>query len=146
MKLRDLWNRGITTYSVELLPPRKSKGFEEGVYSQEDFKALKRVGKKGKKLCDLVDALSVTEGAGLPSSRPSIIYIGKTSKLKKILSYTKKNRTLSITGLPELVNKGVSFGVGLEKKKLKILLNISSSQDEKIVWNSAVLKMATKYK
>jgi hypothetical protein len=51
-----------------------------------------------------------------------------------------------MTGIPDLVPKGISLGIGLSGGKPKILLNLSSSKDEGIDWNHAILKVSTIFK
>lgn len=85
----------------------------------------------------------VKDGPGLPSDKPEVIYVGNTSKLGEIVDYTKKNKVLSITGLPGLVAQGVTLGIGVLDDKPKILLNISSSKAEGAEWNPAIMKVCT---
>ncbi len=85
---------------------------------------------------------SVVEGDGVPAEKPSVIYIGNSSKLDDILSYSRANGVLTITGDPALIAKGVSLGIGIINDKPKVLLNLSSSKLESITWNPAILKIA----
>lgn len=85
---------------------------------------------------------SVIEGENLPEQKPSVIYIGSSSKLDDMLSYCRSNSTLSITGNPDLISKGVTLGFGVSNEKPKVLLNLSSSKMENIDWNPAILKVA----
>ncbi len=86
---------------------------------------------------------SVSESGDLPADKPSAIYIGDEAKLDKILAYTKQNKVLSMTGIPDLVSRGVTLGIGVLAEKPKILLNIVSSKDEKATWNPAIMKVST---
>lgn len=88
----------------------------------------------------------VVEGDGVPAEKPSVIYIGAEAKLSEIIAYTKSNKILSITGNPALVSKDVSLVVGISESKPKIMLNLSSSKDEGIDWNPAILKVAATIK
>jgi hypothetical protein len=88
----------------------------------------------------------VNEGDGVPGEKPSVIYIGTDAKLSEIIAYTKSNKILSITGNPALVSKDVSLVVGTSEGKPKIMLNLSSSKDEGIDWNPAILKVAATMK
>lgn len=85
---------------------------------------------------------SVIEGDDVPGEKPSVIYLGNSSKLDDILSYSRSNDILSITGDPSLISKGVTLGFGVSQEKPKILLNLSSSKLEDINWNPAILKVA----
>ena len=87
----------------------------------------------------------VNESDDLPLNKPSAVYIGDESKLDEILRYTREHKILSITGIPELVAKGVTLGVGISGGKPQILLNLSSSKDEAISWNYAILKVSTTF-
>ena len=89
---------------------------------------------------------NVSEGSGAPSEKPSAVYIGTESVLAQMLSYTTANKVVSMTGVPELAQKGVTLTVGVSDGKPKILLNISASKDEGIEWNPAILKVAAMLK
>jgi len=88
----------------------------------------------------------VVEGSGVPSEKPSVIYIGSESVAGPLLAYSKGNKVLSITGNPDLASKGVTLTVGTSEGKPKILLNLSTSKDEGIDWNPAILKVAATIK
>lgn len=88
----------------------------------------------------------VIEGSDLPSEKPSVIYIGNASMLSKVQTYTTANKVLSITGIPDLTSKGVTLAIGISEGKPKIMLNLSSSKDEGIDWNPAILKVAATVK
>ena len=83
----------------------------------------------------------VTEGSGPPSGKAHIIYVGKDPK--SLIDYSQSNKILSITGIPKFVNEGVTLGIGVEKGKPKILLNLSSTKAENINWNPQILKVAS---
>jgi hypothetical protein len=99
----------------------------------------KGVGKPiGKGTLGRVDA-----GNGLPSGRPDILFVGSASGVVSALEYTRKNRVLSATGSPDLVERGITLGFGIgEDDKPKILLNSKSSAAEGVDWNPAILKIA----
>ncbi len=83
----------------------------------------------------------VTEGSGPPSGKAQVVYVG--SDAKNITAYCQSNKILSITGIPKFVSEGVTLGVGVENKKPKILLNLSSTKSEDVNWNPAILKVAS---
>jgi hypothetical protein len=87
--------------------------------------------------------VSVEETSEVPSQKPSVLYVGDPAKLEEIIAYTRNNKVLSITGIPDLVAKGVTLGVGVAEGKPKILLNVSASEKEGVVWNPAILKIST---
>ncbi len=84
---------------------------------------------------------AVTENVGLPAEKPSVIYLGDPSKLGEVIKYSRSEKILSITGVPELVEKGITLGVGVKEKKLQILFNSSSSKIEEMDWNPVILKI-----
>lgn len=88
----------------------------------------------------------VIEGSGLPSEKHSAVYIGTESVLSQMQTYTTTNKVLSMTGIPELASKGITLTVGISEGKPKIMLNLSSSKDEGIDWNPAILKVAATVK
>ena len=87
--------------------------------------------------------VAVTAGSTLPDERPSIVYIGDPERTEEITQYTRAEHILSITGLPELVERGVTLGVGVVDKKPKILFNLSASKEENMDWNPVILEIST---
>jgi hypothetical protein len=88
----------------------------------------------------------VNESPDLPSHKPSVIYIGNAEKFDNVKKYSSENKVLSITGIPELVEKGVTLGIASFDGKPKILLNVSASESEGVNWNPAIMKIATVFK
>jgi len=114
------------------------------VIGKPDFAAemKKEIGKKiGKAILS-----DVTEGENLPLSKPSVIYLGDASKLDSFIRYTRENKLLSITGIPWTVPKGITLGLGVSEGKPRILLNISASKEEGVLWNPAIFKISTTFK
>jgi hypothetical protein len=85
----------------------------------------------------------VTDDATLPEKAPSVVYIGDPERFEEITRYTRAENVLSITGLPELVERGVTLGVGVVDQKPKILFNLSASGEEDMDWNPVILKVST---
>jgi len=83
---------------------------------------------------------AVTTGDGPPTDGAKVVYISKMQE--DIITYTHDTKALSITGNPDLVSAGVTLGVGVENNKPKILLNLTASKSEGIVWNPAILRVA----
>ena len=85
---------------------------------------------------------NVDSGADLPATAPSVLYIGDTSRLKEVIRYSRSNKILSTTGDPDLVKEGITLGVGVgDDAKPKILLNLTSSVEEGLDWNPAIMKI-----
>jgi hypothetical protein len=86
---------------------------------------------------------AVDFGDDIPGSKYSIIFCGITAKLTDVKKYSRQNKALSVTNIPELVSKGITLGIGIgDDNKPKILLNLSSSIDEGVEWNPAIMKVA----
>ena len=90
-------------------------------------------------------AINEGEDSDSLTEKPSAIYIGDASKLDDVIRYTRANKVLSMTGIPELVSAGITLGIGVSGGKPRVLLNISSSKDEDIDWNHAILKVSTTF-
>lgn len=85
----------------------------------------------------------IITGSQLPRRKPSIICIGANVNIDDVKKYTRENEVMSITILPDMVDEGVSLGVGVgEDNKPKILLNLSASKEEGLEWNTAIMKSA----
>jgi hypothetical protein len=96
-----------------------------------------------KKVIGQANLKSVEAGDALPTSKPSALFVGNAAKADAAIKYTRDNKILSVTSLPELVAKGVTLGFGVgEDNKPKILLNLTSSAAEGLDWNPAILKVA----
>jgi hypothetical protein len=96
-----------------------------------------------KKLITIANLKNVESGDALPASKPSALFVGNVTKADAAVKYSRDNKILSITSLPELVAKGVTLGFGIgEDGKPKILLNLASSAAEGLDWNPAILKVA----
>ncbi len=96
-----------------------------------------------KKVIGQANIKSVQSGNSLPSSKPSILFVTDDGKTDVTTKYTQENKVLSATNIPDLVSKGVTlgFGVGSDNKP-KILLNVTSSAEEGLDWNPAIMKVA----
>ncbi len=86
---------------------------------------------------------AVTEGTDLPAKAPTILFVGDASLVDLVTGYTSKKKVLSVTNLPDLVNKGVNLGIGLDGNgKPKVFLNLTTTRKEDSEWNPAILKVA----
>ncbi len=101
---------------------------------------VKMIGMKinGKKLTHV----TATEDDILPSYIPSVIYIGNTQNLKKILSFTQKEKILSMTGNPDLITKNVSVSVMMLEGAPKVLLEVNASKRENMNWVPKMMKIS----
>ncbi|MFH2037016.1 MAG: YfiR family protein [Candidatus Zixiibacteriota bacterium] len=86
----------------------------------------------------------ITMGDDLPKTKPTVLFIGDESKVDKAVEYTRAEKILSVTGIPNLISKGVSLGIGIsETLNFKIIINLPASNQEGLDWNPAILKLAT---
>ncbi len=86
---------------------------------------------------------NVLSGTDLPAEKPSCMFVGNPDKVNDAIAYTRAKKILSVTNDPGLVTKGVTLGLGIGGDgKPKILLNISSSSEEGLDWNPAIMKIA----
>jgi len=91
----------------------------------------------------LATILTVEE---VPTDKPAkltVIYLGDAAKLEACTKYCRQYKVASITGIPELVKKGITLTVGVLDKKPKIVLNLASTKEEGIEWDPQILKVAS---
>ncbi len=85
----------------------------------------------------------IDSGTELPATKPTILFIANGEYSDQAIIYCQKNRVLSITNIPGLVEKGISLGIGMDDHgKLVLLLNPRATAGEGKQWNPAVMKMA----
>lgn len=82
----------------------------------------------------------VSSGSEAPENGAKVVYLGK--KNESVIQFARQSKVLTITGNPSLVKQGVTLGLGLDRGKTKIMLNLSTSKEEGIVWNPAILRVA----
>ena len=86
---------------------------------------------------------SVDGGEGLPASKPSVLFVGSESKLNTAINYSREHKVLTVTNIPGLVTSGVTLGIGIgDDGKPCILINLTSSVEENLNWNAAIMKVA----
>ncbi len=86
---------------------------------------------------------SVTSGDDLPGTPPSVIFLSDETKVAAVIEYTRANKVLSVTNMPNLVSSGVTLGIAVGGDgKPKVLLNTDSSNKEGRGWNPALMKIA----
>ncbi len=90
--------------------------------------------------------VAVSEGSVIPLLHPSALYIGDKDNVYELIRYCRENHVLSITGAPELVERGVTLSVGMHGDRPKILLNAAATNAEKITWNPNLLKISRIYR
>ncbi|MEW5797379.1 MAG: YfiR family protein [Bacteroidota bacterium] len=75
---------------------------------------------------------------------PAALYIAPLNQnmLQKVMSATQKGKVLSITGVPEYVDDGVSVGIGIKGDSPEIIINLAASKEEGAQFSSKVLGLA----
>ncbi len=134
------------TLTIKLLTMEKNisgSGGDVTIYvmgSGDVAKELKNAVGKAIGSAKLSDVIS---GDELPAVKPTILFVGDPSTADQAVQYTRSQKIASVTNIPELVAKGVTLGLGIGGDgKPKILLNISSSSEEGLDWNPAIMKIA----
>lgn len=85
----------------------------------------------------------VESGSDVPSEKYDIIFCANSNKAASVKSYAKRHKSLSVTNIPDLVFSGITLGFGIDDdKKPLIFLNLSSSSDQDMDWNPAIMKVA----
>jgi len=86
---------------------------------------------------------AVETGADVPAAKPTLLFVGDAGKAAAAMAYSRANKILTVTGLPDLVSQGVTLGFGIgEDSKPRVLLNLTASAEEGLDWNPAILKVA----
>ena len=86
---------------------------------------------------DSIDSLVSAEGVNLAYVAPL-----RAVDLTTITDLCRKSHILSITGVPEYVEQGISLGFGLKGDKPTILINREASYAEGADFSSQLLKLA----
>jgi len=86
---------------------------------------------------------AVMKSNELPAFKVTILFIADAANLDAAIKFARENKVLTITSIPELVNKGVTLGIGSDAEgKVQVLLNMTSSKEEGLEWNPAIMKIA----
>ncbi len=80
----------------------------------------------------------------LQEINPHAVYIAPMSQgvLQSVMGITQKEKILSITGVPEYVDEGVSIGIGVKGDYPEIIINLAASKGEGAEFSSKVLGVA----
>ncbi len=86
---------------------------------------------------------AVDAGNDIPTGKYDIIYVCNASKVNAAKNYAKQHKSLTITNIPTLAFEGITLGFGLDDDKKQIIfLNLSSSSEQGMEWNPAIMKVA----
>jgi len=109
--------------------------------NQDIVKALKAY--QGQNLGN-VKLAKLEGGSGVPANKPTILILGNPDLVGQASSYCQENGVLSMTNLPKVLKKGISFGIGVNGSGAPaLLLNPKQTAKEGKNWNPAIMKMAT---
>jgi hypothetical protein len=81
-----------------------------------------------------------------PEKRLTVLFVGPDADVDQVVRYTRSHGVLSATNLPQLVERGVTLGVGRENRRPKVLLNLTGSDGEKLRWDTKILKISRVYR
>lgn len=85
----------------------------------------------------------VEKGEELPEDIPDVFYIGDDTKLFSAIMFTRTQDVLSVTALSHMAEKGVTLNIATATDgSPSISLNLTSSKEEGLNWNPAILKIA----
>ena len=86
---------------------------------------------------------AVDGGGDLPATKPSVLFVGDASAVDAALEYSRAQKVLTVTHDPSLVADGVTLGIGVGGDgKPKIVINLTSSNEENLDWNADIMKVA----
>lgn len=77
-----------------------------------------------------------------PGEKPTFLFVGEGADPALVTRYTRVNRVLSVTNVPDFVGKGVTLGIGIENDRPKVLLNLTGSDFEGMKWDPKILKIS----
>ncbi|MBI2428979.1 MAG: YfiR family protein, partial [Ignavibacteriales bacterium] len=80
----------------------------------------------------------------LHKTKAHVLYVAPITPdaLQMITNASQKEKMLSMTGVPEYVDDGVSLGVGVKGDSPEIIINLTSSREEGSEFSSKVLGVA----
>ena len=79
----------------------------------------------------------------VPGFKVTILFIGAEANVEAAIAYARNNKVMTVTSLPELVERGITLGVGVDDTgKMQVLLNMTASKAEGLDWSPAIMKIA----
>ena len=74
----------------------------------------------------------------------SVLYItpGNSANLEQLLRLSERNQVITVTGVPEYVNRGAAVGIGLRQDKPEILINLASARSAGGEFDASLLRIA----
>ncbi len=89
--------------------------------------------------------IAVADSAGpvMRRARVDVVYVtpGFDTDLASIFKATRQERILSVTGVPDYVEKGLAVAVVRRGGQAGITLNLEASREEGRDWNASLLKL-----
>ena len=89
---------------------------------------------------------SVSIGDTLPQQKYDVVYFNDEQYLADVIAYGKNNSIVTATGIPKLVEKGVTLGTGTEKGRPRFYLNLRTSFATDLEWDQKVLNIVKVYR
>lgn len=80
----------------------------------------------------------------LRKNHADILYVAplRALNISELAEITRARKILTITGVPEYVEEGLSVGIGIKSNKPQIIINLSASKSEGSNFSSQLLKLA----
>lgn len=90
-----------------------------------------------------IKIITQTENDILPPYTPSVIYVGNSENADKITEYTQKNKILSVSGNPMLIESGITVSIVMLYNAPNIILKKTSSKNEEMKWDYKMMKISS---
>lgn len=77
----------------------------------------------------------------------SLLYVapGNTKNLRDLIRISQQHKVTTATGVPEYVEKGLALGVGIERDRPRIHINLASSKSEGSEFDASLLQIAVRH-
>jgi hypothetical protein len=82
--------------------------------------------------------------AAVLARRISVLYIapGNGANLEQLRRLSERNQVMTVTGIPDYVNRGAAVGIGLRQDKPEILINLASARSAGGEFDASLLRIA----
>ena len=82
--------------------------------------------------------------AAVLARKISVLYIapGNSGNLEQLLRLSERNQVMTVTGVPDYVNRGAAVGIGLRQDKPEILINLASARSAGGEFDASLLRIA----
>lgn len=94
--------------------------------------------------CVSIDLDNTTLKEALQDDPLSVLYIAplRVTDMKEVAAFSRRNKVLTFTGVPDYVEAGVSVGIDTKGDRPLIIINLTSAKAEGSDFNAQFLKLA----